>query len=66
MPAKSVGQRRLFAIAEHNPSALFPQDRQIANLPTSVLQEFDKTNEATLPFRVRKNFITRKSKKLKI
>ena len=40
MPAKSEAQRRLFAIAEHNPGILYKKNRKLADLPHNVLHEF--------------------------
>lgn len=57
MPAKSKKQQRVFAIAEHNPSALFPQFRQLTSLPKQTLSEFASTNQASLPYKVKRNFI---------
>lgn len=43
MPAKSDSQRRLFAIAEHDPSKLRPENRDLAKLPHKTLHEFAST-----------------------
>ncbi len=54
MPAKSQAQRALFAIAEHNPSALYARDAGLANLSQSTLHDFAATKTAGLPKKVRK------------
>ena len=40
MPALSEAQRRLFAIAEHNPSKLYKKNKRLAKLPRKTLHEF--------------------------
>ena len=49
MPAVSTAQRRLFAIAEHDPSALYPQNRKLASLSHQQLHDFAATKEKKLP-----------------
>lgn len=53
MPAKSKAQRRLFAIAEHDPGALYPQNKGLANLSEATLHDFAKSKEKSLPERAR-------------
>lgn len=52
MPAKSVAQQRLFALAEHNPSALYPKNRNLAKLPKQTLHDFAAGSEKGKPERV--------------
>lgn len=40
MPSTSEKQRRLFAIAEHEPGKLFKKNKHLAQLPKSTLHEF--------------------------
>lgn len=43
MPAVSEEQRRLFAIAEHNPEKLYKKNRGLLNLGRKKLHEFAST-----------------------
>jgi hypothetical protein len=43
MPSVSEPQRKLFAIAEHNPSALYTKNKSLASLPHKTLHEFADT-----------------------
>jgi|SoimicMinimDraft_4_1059732.scaffolds.fasta_scaffold1547551_1 hypothetical protein len=43
MPAKSKAQQRLFAMAEHNPGALYAKNKALASLPATTLHEFAAT-----------------------
>ena len=43
MPAKSRAQQKLFAIAEHDPSALYAKNKALASLPHATLHEFAAT-----------------------
>lgn len=52
MPATSQSQQRLFAMAEHNPSALYKRNKGLAKLPKSTLHEFAATPRTGLPKRV--------------
>lgn len=52
MPAQSQAQQRLFAIAEHQPSALYKRNRGLASLPQKTLHEFAATARRGLPKRV--------------
>lgn len=49
MPARSEKQRRLFALAEHHPEDLYPQNRDLAKLPHQTLHDFASTPERKLP-----------------
>jgi hypothetical protein len=48
MPAKSIAQRRLMAIAEHNPSAVYPQNRGILSMTHQQMHDFASTKEKGL------------------
>ncbi len=54
MPAQSKAQQALFAVAEHDPSALHARNRALASLPKKTLQEFAATSTKGLPKRVKK------------
>jgi hypothetical protein len=43
MPAESESQRKLFAIAEHNPSALYSKNKSLSSLPHQTLHDFAST-----------------------
>lgn len=43
MPAKSEAQRRLFAIAEYNPSALYKKNKGLSKLSHKTLHDFAST-----------------------
>jgi len=43
MPSVSPRQRALFAIAEHHPDELYPQNRRLAQLPHQTLHDFAAT-----------------------
>ena len=43
MPAKSVAQRRLMALAEHHPDKLHKQNRGLLNMSQSQLHDFAST-----------------------
>ena len=49
MPAKSVAQRRLMALAEHNPSKLYNKNKGVAKMSKGQLHDFSKTKESKLP-----------------
>lgn len=51
MPAKSVAQRRLFAIAEHHPGELRAGNQDLAKLSHKTLHDFAATSEKRLPKR---------------
>lgn len=54
MPATSKAQRRLMAIAEHNPGALYGRNRGVLSMSQKQLADFAKTKEKGLPKRVKK------------
>ena len=43
MPAKSEKQRRLMAMAEHNPSAVYKENRGVLKMSKSQLHDFAHT-----------------------
>jgi hypothetical protein len=54
VPAESVAQRRLFAIAEHHPEELYPENRSLAKVSKEKLRHYSKTKEKGLPQHVAK------------
>jgi hypothetical protein len=51
MPATSIAQRKMFAIAEHEPRKLYKRNRRVGNLPHKSLHDFAATPERGLPQR---------------
>ncbi len=49
MPAESKAQRKLFAIAEHHPEELKPENRRLGALDQATLHDFAATPERGLP-----------------
>lgn len=49
MPATSVKQRRLMAIAEHDPKAVQPKNKGVLDMSHSQLHDFAATSEKNLP-----------------
>lgn len=54
MPAKSKKQRRLMAIAEHEPSKLYKRNKGVAKMSKQQLHDFAATKEKKLPTKVKK------------
>ena len=52
MPAKSIAQQRLMAIAKHNPSAVFPENKSVLGMSKESLGDFASTKLKDLPQRV--------------
>lgn len=52
MPAKSIAQRRMMAIAEHHPEELNERNKGAAKMSGKQLHEFAGTRERSLPERV--------------
>lgn len=52
MPATSVAQRKLFAIAEHHPDELYSKNNGLANLSHKTLHDFAATPQKELPQRI--------------
>lgn len=55
MPAESVAQRRLMAIAEHAPEKLYAENKDVAKMSHKQLHEFADTKEKGLPAHVHKS-----------
>lgn len=49
MPAQSKAQQALFAIARYKPGALNAENKGLAKLPASTLDEFARTPTKDLP-----------------
>jgi len=69
MPAKSIKQRRLMAIAEHAPEKLFKKNKGILKMNKKQLHDFAKTPEKKLKMKKPKklstsDFIKRRNKEL--
>jgi len=54
MPAVSQSQQRLMAIAEHNPSEVYPQNRGVLKMSMKSLHDFAATGRKGLPKKVKK------------
>ncbi len=54
MPAVSVKQRKMMAIAEHHPSKLNPKNKGVLGMKKSQLHEYAETSETDLPMKVAK------------
>ena len=54
MPAKSKAQRRLMAMAEHNPSKVKKKNRGVLKMSKRQLHEYASTKEKKLPNKKRK------------
>ena len=54
MPAKSKKQRKLFAMAEHNPAKIYPRNKGVLKMSKSQLHDFAKTKEKGLPTMAKK------------
>jgi len=52
MPAQSVAQRKLMAIAEHKPSEVYAKDSGVLGMKKSSLHDFAATKEKNLPSKV--------------
>jgi hypothetical protein len=53
MPATSTAQRRLMAIAEHDPSAVYGKNQGVLSMTHQQLHDFAATKEKSLPHRVK-------------
>ena len=51
MPATSQAQQRLFAVAEHNPAALYKRNRGMLKMSHKQLHDFASTPRKGLPTR---------------
>lgn len=54
MPATSVAQRQLMAIAEHHPSEVYQRNRGVLKMTGQQLHDFAATKQKGLPERVKK------------
>lgn len=61
MPAVSEAQRKLFAIAEHEPGKLHSENKGLAKLGHKTLHDFAATPEKNLP--ERKNILSKLGRK---
>ena len=52
MPAKSVAQQQLMAIAEHNPKKLYKRNKAVLKMSKKQLRDYATTPSKTLPQRV--------------
>jgi hypothetical protein len=52
MPAESQAQQQLTAIAEHNPSAVKPENRGVLKMSHQQLHDFAATKRTGLPRRL--------------
>jgi len=55
MPAVSKKQRRLMAIAEHNPEEVYKKNRGVLGMSMKQLGEYASTSERSLPAEAKKN-----------
>jgi hypothetical protein len=49
MPATSKAQRRLMALAEHDPSAVYARNKGVLSMTKDQLHDFAATKEKRLP-----------------
>jgi hypothetical protein len=65
MPAKSVAQRRMMAIAEHHPGEVYEENKGVLKMGKKKLHEFASTKEKGLPNKKKANLrdVWRKRKK---
>lgn len=54
MPAESIKQRELMAIAEHHPSEVSKKNKGVLDMSHKQLHDFAKTKEASLPEKIKK------------
>lgn len=54
MPAKSEAQRKVMAIAEHDPDKLYKKNRGLLRMTHQQLHDFASTKEAGLPKKKKK------------
>jgi hypothetical protein len=53
MPAKSIAQQKLMAIAKHNPKSLYPENKDVLGMSQKSLGDFASTSLKGLPQRVK-------------
>ena len=54
MPAKSIAQQKLMAIAKHSPSKVLPKNKGVLEMSKESLGDFASTKLKGLPKKVRK------------
>ena len=54
MPAKSIAQQKLMAIAKHSPSKVFARNKGVLGMSKKSLGDFASTSLKGLPKKVRK------------
>lgn len=54
MPAVSQAQQRLMGMAEHNPQAVYPENRGVLKMSHKQLHDFASTSHKGLPKKVSK------------
>lgn len=54
MPSTSKAQRRLMALAEHNPSEVYARNKGVLSMSGQQLHDFAATKEKGLPKKVKK------------
>ena len=62
MPATSKAQRKLMAIAEHNPGEVYAKNRGVLDMDKGQLSDFASTKEKNLPKRVKRSVFALKKK----
>jgi len=60
MPAESKKQRRMMAIAKHNPEQLYARNKGVLSMSKEQLSEYAETKEKGLP--LKKKLAKRKMK----
>lgn len=53
MPAKSIAQQKLMAIAKHSPKSVFPENKAVLGMSSKSLGDFASTSLKGLPQRVK-------------
>ena len=53
MPAKSITQQKLMAIAKHSPSKVLPENRAVLGMSKESLRDFASTSLKGLPQRIK-------------
>ena len=53
MPAKSIAQQKLMAIAKHSPKSVFPENKAVLGMSSKSLGDFASTSLKGLPQKVK-------------
>ncbi len=53
MPAKSIAQQKLMAIAKHSPSKVFPENKGVLGMSKESLGDFASASLKGLPQRIK-------------